>query len=81
MADINAVVQQQAALQTPRVHYISTDKVLGTPQGGYTAFVNNAAGQVVDARSPDGTHLTAGGGQIVAQLVLDTLRSAGYRIP
>jgi lysophospholipase L1-like esterase len=81
VADLNAVVQQQAALQKPPVHYIGTDKVLGTAQGGYTAFVTDATGQIVAARAPDGTHLTSGGGQIVAQLVLDTVRGAGYRIP
>jgi hypothetical protein len=81
VGDLNAVVQQQAVLQKPPVHYIGTDKVLGTAQGGYTAFVTDATGQIVAARAPDGTHLTAGGGQIVAQLVLGNLRGAGYRIP
>jgi hypothetical protein len=63
------------------VDFISTTKTLGTPQGGYTAFVTNAAGQIVDARAPDGTHLTQGGGQVLAQLVINTLRGAGYKIP
>jgi lysophospholipase L1-like esterase len=81
IADINAVVQQQAALQKPAVTYLSTDKVLGTAQGGYSAFVTNSAGQVVPARAADGTHITAGGGQIVAQLVIGALRGAGYHIP
>jgi hypothetical protein len=81
MSDINAVDQKQAQLAKPAVDFISTTKALGTPQGGYTAFVTNAAGQIVDARAPDGTHLTQGGGQVVAQLVINTLRGVGYKIP
>ena len=81
MSDINAVDQRQAQLAKPAVDFISTTKALGTPQGGYTAFVTNAAGQIVDARAPDGTHITSGGGQILAQLVINTLRGAGYKIP
>jgi hypothetical protein len=81
ISDINAVDQRQAELVKPAVDFISTTKALGTPQGGYTAFVTNAAGQIVDARAPDGTHLTTGGGQIAAQLVINTLRGVGYKIP
>ena len=64
MSDVNAVVQQQAAKTHPPVTYLSTDRSLGTAQGGYTAFVTNGAGQVVNVRTPDGTHLTPGGGQV-----------------
>jgi len=81
MQDINAVVQHQAAASRPPVSFLSTDKSLGTPQGGYTAFITNAAGQVVDVRAPDGTHLTTGGGAVVADQVIAQLRSMGYRIP
>jgi uncharacterized protein len=81
MSDVNAVVQQQAALARPAVTYLSTDRSLGTAQGGYTAFVTNAAGQVVNVRTPDGTHLTPGGGQLVAQQVIDELQTLGYHIP
>ena len=62
MSDVNAVVQQQAVKTHPPVTYLSTDRSLGTAQGGYTAFVTNGAGQVVNVRTPDGTHLTPGGG-------------------
>ena len=81
MSDINAVDQRQAEMATPAVDFVSTTKPLGTPQGGYTAFETNAAGQIVDARAPDGTHITQGGGQILAQLVINTLRGVGYKIP
>jgi uncharacterized protein len=81
MTDLNAVVQHQASLARPQVTFISTDKSLGTPQGGYTAFVTNAAGQVVNVRTPDGTHLTPGGSQVVAQQVIAELQTLGYHLP
>ena len=81
MSDVNAVAQHQAALAHPPVTFLSTDKVLGTAQGAYTAFITNAAGQVVNVRTPDGTHLTPGGGQVVAQQVMGELRNLGYHIP
>jgi lysophospholipase L1-like esterase len=81
MADINAVDSHQAALATPPVHFVNTVKSLGTPQGGYTAFVTNPAGQIVNTRTPDGTHLTPGGSQVVAQQVITTMQFLGYHIP
>jgi lysophospholipase L1-like esterase len=80
MSDVNAVVQQQVVKPHAPVTYLSTDHTLGTAQGGYTAFVTNGAGQVVNVRTPDGTHLTPGGGQVAAQQVIAELRTLGYHI-
>ena len=80
MSDVNAVVQQQAVKVHPPVTYLSTDHTLGTAQGGYTPFVTNGAGQVVNVRTPDGTHLTPGGGQVAAQQVTAELQTLGYHI-
>ncbi len=80
MSDIDTLDQRAAAQQTPPVHYLSTWTLLGTPQGAYTAFITNAAGQVVNIRTPDGTHLTPGGGQVAAQLAMSELANLGYRI-
>jgi len=80
MADLNTIVKQQAAAAKPPVTFIDTFKSLGTPMGGYTAFTTNAAGQIVNTRTPDGTHLTPGGGQVVAQQVIAQLVSAGYHL-
>ncbi len=80
MSDIDTLDQRAAASQTPPVHYLSTWTLLGTPQGAYTAFITNAAGQVVNIRTPDGTHLTPGGGQVAAQLAMSDLTNLGYRI-
>ena len=79
MSDVNAVVQQQAARAHPPVTYIEHGQSLGTAQGGYTAFITNAAGPVVNVRTPDGTHLTPGGGQVAAQQVINELPDA--RLP
>ena len=81
MSDLNAVVQQQTAVARPAVTFLKTDHSLGTAQGAYTPFITNGAGQVVNVRTPDGTHLTAGGGQVVAQQVIDELQTLGYHIP
>jgi hypothetical protein len=80
MSDIDTIDQRAAAQQTPPVHYLSTWTLLGTPQGGYTAFITNSAGQVVNIRTPDGTHLTPGGGQVAAQLTMSELSNLGYRL-
>ena len=80
MTDLDGIDQTEAAAQKPPVVYISTDKSLGTAQGGYTAFITNAAGQVVNVRTPDGTHLTPGGGQVVAQQVINELVTLGYKV-
>ena len=63
MSDVNAVVQQQAVKAKPPVDLPRAGPQLGTPQGGYTPFVTNGAGQVVNVRTPDGTHITPGGGR------------------
>jgi uncharacterized protein len=74
MFDINLLDQQQAALQKVPVHFISIWTLLGTAQGNYTPFITNSAGQVVNVRTPDGTHLTPAGGEVLSQTVLNYLR-------
>jgi len=74
MADIDAIDQKQAALCTPPVDFISSWTLLGTPQGGYTPFITNGSGQVVNVRTPDGIHLTPAGGEVLSQAVLNYLR-------
>lgn len=74
MSDINAVDQQQAALQKPPVAFLSSWTLLGTPQGTYAPYITNAAGQVVNVRTPDGIHLTPAGGEVLSQTVVNFLR-------
>jgi hypothetical protein len=74
MSDIDTVDQQQAAQQKPPVDYISSWTLLGSAQGTYTPFITNGSGQVVNVRTPDGTHLTPAGGEVLSQAVLNYLR-------
>jgi len=74
MSDVDAVDQQQAALCKPPVDFISSWTLLGTAQGAYAPFITNAAGQVINVRTPDGIHLTPAGGEVLSQTVLNYLR-------
>jgi hypothetical protein len=81
LVDLNAVGEHQAAIAKPPATFVSTQKSLGSATGAYTAFVTNAAGQIVNTRTPDGIHLTPGGSQVVAQQVIAQLVTNGYHIP
>jgi lysophospholipase L1-like esterase len=74
MADIDALDKQQAALAHPPINFLSSWTLLGTKQGTYTPFITNASGQEVNVRTPDGTHLTPAGGEVLSQAVLNFLR-------
>jgi hypothetical protein len=74
MAHLDAIVQFQSA-RAAGVTYLSSWTVLGTPQGQYAAFVPNAAGQEIHVREPDGTHIAPGGGELLSQAVIGTLRT------
>lgn len=63
-----------AAAQNPNVTFISSWTLLGTPQGGYAAYVQSG-GQEVNVREPDGTHISPGGGQVLSQAVMATMRN------
>ena len=60
--------------------FVSTDRSLGTAQGGYTAFITNGAGQVVNVRAPDGTHLTPAAGRSWPSRCIAELETLGYHI-
>ncbi|HUC03800.1 MAG TPA: DUF459 domain-containing protein [Acidimicrobiales bacterium] len=78
MTVIDSIDRQQAAARNPPVAYLSTTTLLGTARGGYSAFITDQAGQVVNVRTPDGTHLTAAGGEVVAQAVIGYMRSTWH---
>ena len=56
-------INDRPRVSTPPVQFISSWTLLGTPQGTYTPFITNSAGQVVNVRTPDGIHLTPAGGR------------------
>jgi hypothetical protein len=75
MLDLNTIVQQQAALQKPPVSFISSWSLLGNPPGTYSAFITNSSGQEVNVRTPDGTHLTPAGGEVLSQAVINYMQN------
>ena len=80
MSDVNAVVQQQAAKTHPSVTISAPTGRSERPRGVH-GLRDQRAGQVVNVRTPDGTHLTPGGGQVAAQQVIGELQTLGYKIP
>ncbi len=73
MQNLDSIYQAQAA-QNPSVTYLSSTSVLGTPQGGYTPYIISN-GQEVNVREEDGTHISPGGGEVLSQAVMGTMRS------
>jgi hypothetical protein len=68
-------LDQQAASATANVTFLSSWTVLGTPQGAYTPYVTNGAGQEIHVREPDGTHIAPGGAELLSQSVIAVMRS------
>ena len=69
MATIDSIVQQQAA-KHPRVTYLSSWTILGTPQGQFTPYLTTPGGESVNVREPDGTHIAPGGAEILSRAVI-----------
>jgi uncharacterized protein len=70
---LNGIVASQAAT-VPNVTYVSAWTVLGSPPGTFSTYLL-VNGQNVLAREPDGTHVTAAGGDLLSQAVLATMRN------
>jgi hypothetical protein len=75
MNTVNSLVQAQATARPTGVTFLSSRTVLGTPQGGYTAYLTNGAGSEINIRTPDGIHLTPDGGEVLSQAVMNCMRS------
>ena len=75
MQVVNGIVQSQVALRPATASYLSSWDVLGTSQGGFQAYATNAAGAEVNIRTPDGIHLSPGGGEWLSQAVIADLRA------
>jgi hypothetical protein len=73
---INRIFAAQAAARRGHVYYVDTVSVLGTPAGGYTDFLSNPDGTVVQVRTADGTHFTRAGGDRIAAAILAAMRQA-----
>jgi hypothetical protein len=73
---INRIFAAQAAARRGSVYYVDTVSALGTPTGGYTDFLSNSDGTVVQVRASDGVHFTRAGGDRIAAAVLSAMRHA-----
>jgi len=73
---INSVFAAQAQLRPGRVFYVDTVPVLGTAGGGYTEYLPQLDGTVVQVRTDDGIHVTDAGGDRVASKILSVMREA-----
>ena len=73
IATVNAL-QHQAAVQVKNVTYISSQATLGDSQGNYTPFLT-INGQNVNVRTPDGTHITPDGSNLLSNTVIQSMRS------
>jgi lysophospholipase L1-like esterase len=69
MDNINSIVQRQAA-RHPRVAFVSSWTILGTPQGQFTPYLTTPGGEEVNVREPDGTHISPGGAEILSQALI-----------
>jgi hypothetical protein len=75
MDNLNSIVRSQVAQHPGQATFLDTRTVLGTPQGGFTPYLTNAAGAEVNIRTPDGIHLTTDGGEVLSQAVINSMRS------
>ena len=73
---INALVQAQVAqVKGGGATYLSSVPSLGDANHGYAAYLPDASGAVVNVRTPDGIHLTPGGGARLAAAVVAAMQT------
>jgi len=72
MQGVNEVFEAEAAKRN-RVHYVDTRDLFRGPNGGFSRYVADAAGQLADVRLTDGVHLSTTGGRWLSQVLLDEL--------
>lgn len=69
---LNEIYESEAA-QHPRVTFIESWSVFQGPDGGYSEYLTDANGDLVDMRLDDGVHLTTAGAIRLAEVVYDVL--------
>jgi len=70
---VNAVVEKQARKRPGRAVYIDTYRLFAGDDGGYTQYMRNLSGDLVQVRSADGVHFEREGGDIIAREVVKEL--------
>lgn len=74
MQVLDSVVKAQVE-STPGATYLDSGSVVGDGHGDYTAYLPDSSGAEVNIRTPDGIHLSPGGGERLSRAVVDTLRT------
>ena len=72
MVELNKIYAAEAATRD-RVRYVDTRSLFRGPDGGFSRYVIDEAGQRTDVRLTDGVHLSTIGGRWLSQLLLDEL--------
>jgi hypothetical protein len=70
---VNAVVQKEARKRDGRAAFIDTYTMFAGDDGGYTQFLPNGSGGLVEVRADDGVHFEREGGDMIARVVLREL--------
>lgn len=69
---MNTIYEEQAALH-PRVTFIEAWSVFEGPDGGYSEYLTDADGNLVDMRLDDGVHYTTAGAIRLAEVVFQVI--------
>ena len=72
MIELNKIYAAEAATRD-RVRYVDTRDLFRGPDGGFSRYVIDEAGQRTDVRLTDGVHLSTIGGRWLSRLLLDEL--------
>jgi uncharacterized protein len=72
IGELDAIYSAEAAHHSG-ITFIDTRPLLADSHDGYTAYLRDKNGDPVLVRTPDGVHLTAAGGKIVATAVMSAL--------
>jgi len=70
---VNSVVEKQARKRPGRAVYLDTYRLFAGDDGGYTQYMRNLSGDLVQVRASDGVHFEREGGDIIAREVLKAL--------
>jgi hypothetical protein len=76
---INTVIREEADKRA-RAVYVDSFTLFQDPNGNYTQYLPNAAGQLVQVRTADGIHFQRAGGDLLARQTLEVMEHTIVRI-
>jgi hypothetical protein len=81
LLDLDYVYQALHASNTPTGRTLTIDawRPFSAPGGGYSEYLPNPQGQLVQIRAPDGTHMTEAGDLLFAQTLVNAVASGPSR--